>query len=87
MIYFSFLSSYFILFQISFLKKGKDQNIAIPLVIDGEIKEDGLLQTGFSKKRLLDRIKRQNVKLENVFLLTSDESENINIYIKERKKK
>lgn len=69
--------------QISFLQRGKNENIAIPLIIDGEIKEESLSQTGFTKKRLLKKIKEQSLTPDKIFLLTSDDENNINIYIKE----
>ena len=73
--------------QISFLKRGKQENIAIPLIIDGEIKEDSLLLSGVTKKRLLREISERSLTLEKIFLLTFDDKENINIYIKEEYKK
>lgn len=69
--------------QISFLKRGSNENIALPLVIDGEIKEDALSQTGISKKRVHSEIKKRALSLEKIFLMTADEEKNINIYIKE----
>jgi len=69
--------------QISFLKRGKNESIAIPLVIDGEVKEEALSQTGFTKKRLLREIKERRLTPQNIFLMTLDDDENINIYIKE----
>ena len=69
--------------QISFLKRGCDENIALPLVIDGEIKEDALSQAGISKKRVYSEIKKRALSLENIFLMTADEEKKINIYIKE----
>lgn len=69
--------------QISFLEKGKNENIATPLIIDGEIKEEGLSQRGISKKRLYKELKSRGASLEKVFLMTYDDNEKINIYIKE----
>ena len=69
--------------QISFLKRGENESFAIPLIIDGEIKEDALSQTGFTKKRLLKEIKGRSLSLEKIFLMTSDDDNKLNIYIKE----
>ncbi len=72
--------------QISFIKRGYDEKIALPLIIDGEIKEETLSQSGITKKRLLREIKKRSLTPENIFLMTADEEENLNIYIKEETK-
>ncbi len=69
--------------QISFLKRGQDEKIALPLIIDGEIKEESLSFTGISNTGLLEEIKRRALTLEDIFLMTADEKKNMNIYIKE----
>ena len=69
--------------QISFIKRGKDENIAIPLIIDGEIKEESFTQTGFTKKRLMKDMKERSLSPEKIFLMTADDDNNVNIYIKE----
>jgi uncharacterized membrane protein YcaP (DUF421 family) len=69
--------------QISFLKSGPDEKIALPLIIDGEIKEESLTQSGISKKKLLAELKKRSLSIDRIFLLTADEEKNLNIYIKE----
>ena len=69
--------------QISFLKRGQDEKIALPLIIDGEIKEESLSFTGISNTGLLEEIKRRALTLEDIFLMTADEKKNMSIYIKE----
>ena len=69
--------------QISFLRQGKGETLAVPLIIDGEIKEEALSQVKLTKKRLLKEISERALSPENILLMTSDDKKNLNIYIKE----
>ncbi len=69
--------------QISILERGKNDNISRPLVIDGEIKEEALKERAIKRDKLLGEIKRRGLSLDEVFLLTKNDSGEIEIYTKE----
>jgi len=73
--------------QISFLKRGTNENIAIPLIIDGEFKEDGITHSAFTKKRILSELKQRKLDSNKIFLMTADDDGKLNIYVKEEYKK
>ena len=56
------------------------------LVSDGKIDRYGLQRTGIDKKKLLNRLNRQNVLLSDVFLMLVDDAKNYTIILKEEKK-
>ena len=68
--------------QISILKKGKEK-IAIPILIDGELREDTLKDAGISKNSVLQELDRRKLSKEKILLMTSDENKKFNIYLKE----
>ena len=72
--------------RISFLKRGSGESFAFPLIIDGEINDEMLVEAEVSKERLLREIKKHSATCENIFLMTADEKKKLNIYIKEERK-
>ncbi len=72
--------------QISILKKGKDESIARPVIIDGEVKEEALIERGIKKKKLLSEIRGKGVSLDEIMLLTRDDEGKYNYYMRENEK-
>ena len=71
--------------KVSIIDTSSGGNLAHTLVVDGEINESGLSALKKDKKWLDEVIKKKKTKLENVFLLTLDDSDTINIIKKEEK--
>ncbi len=67
--------------------KVKEHGIAQAIIVDGHIKEDSLYQLGMTEERLRHFLKKQKVKPENVFLMTSDDDNKISIIYKNGRKK
>ena len=67
------------------LPEGIDEKIDV-LISDGKIDRYGLQRTGIDKKKLLNRLNRQNVMLSDVFLMLVDDAKNYTIILKEEKK-
>jgi len=70
--------------KLSVLKKNEDK-IAHTLIIDGEVNGRNLKALGYDGKWLSARLKERGHKPDDVFLLTIDDSSNINIILKEKK--
>ena len=69
------------------LQKSKkpSSGIAHALIIDGDINRSGLEMSGKSEKWLLDYLKKNNLEAKDVFLISVDNTNNINIIKKEEK--
>ncbi|MBO5338397.1 MAG: DUF421 domain-containing protein [Clostridia bacterium] len=63
----------------------KSPGIAHALVIDGSINESNLKISGKTEKYVYSYLKKHNLELENVFLLTCDDEGTSNLIIKEEK--
>ena len=61
--------------------KKADDGLTANLILDGNIMENNLLACGKSKKWLMNEIKKQGYKLDDIFLLTLSNN-NISIYDK-----
>lgn len=68
--------------KLSFTKKG----IAHPLLIDGQFNEYNMRDTGKDKNWILKRIKDEKCNLNDVFLMTIDDDQNVNIIKREKQK-
>ena len=55
----------------------------MPIIIDGEIKENTLTLKGFSKEALVKALRTRGLTAEEVFVMTSDDENKFNIYLKE----
>ena len=64
------------------LPKEKD-GLPLPVITDGKIVTESLKALEISNKNISDRLKKQKLKPENVFLMTLDRSGNENIVKKE----
>ena len=69
----------------SVFQKSESPSVAHALIVDGSINESNLKIAKKSEKWLLKCLKKHNLSLKNVFLLTCDDSDTINIIIKEEK--
>ena len=68
------------------LKNGeKSTGVAHALIIDGSINKSNLKISGKTEKWVYSYLKKRNLELENVFLLTCDDTGTSNIIIKEEK--
>lgn len=72
--------------KISFLKESDSPNIMKTLVIDSKPDERNLKLLGYNEKWLEERLKEKHVKLGDVFLMTINENDDINIIKKEEEK-
>ena len=72
--------------KLSFLKTGDSPNIATPLVIDGNIDKNNLSSIGLSDEWVKKQLSERNLTIKDVFLMTVNESNTINIIKKENKK-
>ena len=72
--------------KLSFLKTGDSPNIATPLVIDGNIDKNNLSSLGLSDEWVKKQLSERNLTIKDVFLMTVNESNTINIIKKENKK-
>ena len=72
--------------SLSILKKGQ-AGMAHNLVIDGSIIENNMKSLGYDERWLNKKLKERNTKLQDVFLFTIDDQENINLILKEKDKK
>ncbi len=74
-----------------FLKKDKitlekeSDGIAHSIVIDGDINESNLKYAKKSREWIFDQLSLRSIDIKDVFLMTVDDGENINIIIKEEK--
>jgi len=53
-----------------------------PLILDGVIVQENLTLTGWDERRLRRELKKRKLSLDNVFLLTIDDCENISVISK-----
>ena len=65
----------------------KRKGIAHALVIDGKLNEYNMTLTSKDENWVIDRIKKENCSLPEVFLMTIDDSGSVNIIKKQKKKK
>ena len=72
--------------KISFLKESDSPNIMKTLVIDSRPDEENLKLAGLNKEWLDKRLKENRIKLSEVFLMSINESGDINIIKKEEEK-
>ena len=72
--------------KISFLKESDSPNIMKTLVIDSKPDERNLKLLGYNEEWLEERLKEKHVKLGDVFLMTINENDDINIIKKEEEK-
>ena len=72
--------------SLSLLQK-TDNDMAHTLVIDGHVMEDDLKSLGYNKRWLEKELSARKSKLECVFLMTVNDSGQINIIEKEEKRK
>ena len=68
--------------------KLKDQQTIIPRVIisDGKVVEDNLKEIGLTQKWLFDKLKKENLSADNIFIMTADNNEKTFIALKESSK-
>ena len=68
--------------------KLKDQQTIIPMVIisDGKVVEDNLKEIGLTQKWLFDKLKKENLSADNIFIMTADNNEKTFIALKENSK-
>ena len=71
--------------SLSILKKN-DSNMAHPIIIDGKVIEENLKAHGYDETWLKKRLEERKVKICEAFLMTVDDSGEINIIKKEEKK-
>ena len=72
--------------KLSLLKTSDSPNIATPIVIDGNIDKNNLSSLGFSEEWVTNQLNERKLTLKEVFLMTVNESNTINIIEKEKKK-
>ncbi len=58
----------------------KDKGLCANLILDGNIMENNLKNIGKDKKWLLEKLKKYHKKPEDIFLLTYNENDEINIF-------
>ena len=63
----------------------QDKGLCANLILDGNIMEDNLRNIGKDKKWLLEKLKNYHKKTEDIFLLTCNERDEIEIYDKNNK--
>ena len=68
--------------------KLEDQQTIIPMVIisDGKVVEDNLKEIGLTRKWLFDKLKKENLSADNIFIMTADNNEKTFIALKENSK-
>ena len=68
--------------------KLENQQTTIPMVIisDGKIVEDNLKEMGLTNKWLFNKLKEENLKANNIFIMTADKTKNTFIALKENAK-
>ncbi len=68
--------------------KLEDQQTIIPMVIisDGKVVEDNLKEIGLTSKWLFDKLKKENLNADNIFIMTADNNEKTFIALKENSK-
>lgn len=63
----------------------KHKGIAHALVIDGQLNEYNMKLTSKDESWVMERIKKENCSLPEVFLMTIDDSGSVNIIKKQKK--
>ena len=53
--------------KLSVFTKGHDNNYPLPLIIDGKLDEETLIQIGKDNKWLKNELKKNNVEIEDIF--------------------
>ncbi len=68
--------------------KLENQQTIIPMVIisDGKVVEDNLKEIGLTRKWLFDKLKKENLSADNIFIMTADNNEKTFIALKENSK-
>ena len=68
--------------------KLENQQTTIPMVIisDGKVVEDNLKEIGLTRKWLFDKLKKENLSADNIFIMTADNNEKTFIALKENSK-
>ena len=68
--------------------KLEDQQTIIPMVIisDGKVVEDNLKEIGLTSKWLFNKLKKENLSADNIFIMTADNNEKTFIALKENSK-
>ena len=72
--------------KISFLQSSDAPNIATPIVIDTEPDLKSIRSLGYNPEWLYKQLDKRNVSISEVFLMTVNESGDINIIRKDKKK-
>lgn len=65
--------------------KKEESGIAHPCILDGSPIKNSLDILGWDDKRLCDELAKRKLVISDVFLMTADDQENINIILKEKK--
>ena len=64
----------------------KEDKIAHPLIIDGQVDEGNLCKMGLNKRWLEKKLKEEGLSIEDTFLFTADDAGDVYIIKKEEKK-
>ena len=72
--------------KISFLKQSDSPNISMPIVIDRRPDVNNILNAGFTEKWLEKELRKRQLNLSDIFLMTVNESGKINVIKKEKDK-
>lgn len=72
--------------KISFLQNSDAANIATPIVIDTEPDLNSISSLGYNPEWLYKQLNQRNVSISEVFLMTVNESGDINIIRKDKRK-
>ncbi len=62
----------------------KQQTLPIPVIMEGKWDDDDMQRNGIDRKRILDILARERVKMKNVVLLTVDENNRMTLQVKNR---
>ena len=73
--------------KISILEKGEKQSIAHSIIVDTECDKDALKSLGYDEIWLERTLKEKKAKKKDIFLMTVDDIGEINIILKEEKRK
>ena len=70
--------------KISILQRGKD-DISHVLIIDGEFNAPEFADDKFSKKKVVEQLRRRNLQMSEVMYMSVDDCGSVNIILKEEK--
>ena len=72
--------------KISFLKKEDKLNISQTLVLDAEIDQNNIRELGINEEWIHNQLKKQGLKIDDVFLLTISDDKSVYIIEKDKEK-